>query len=190
MKQQFLLSRISWSSSGTRVIHDTSQAADGDDPIFLEIRGKEGKVPQSAEVTTATGLVSGQQKTGVGRERAQDGRAEAAVEGSALLWWEVQGTQGTPTRQSLAQLAPFPGARLGGGSDILSPHTAGSNLRAILWASTQRRSGAAVQSPCLGLQPCGDGLFVSFGSSVLASDSMCGPLPVLVLDWPAHSESI
>lgn len=41
MKPSFLPSRTSWSSSGTRVMHDPFQATNGNDPIILEIWGKE-----------------------------------------------------------------------------------------------------------------------------------------------------
>lgn len=182
MKQQFLLSRISWSSSGTRVMHDTLQAAGGDDPIFLEIRGKEGKVPQSREVTTATGVVSGQQKMGVGRERAQDGRAEAAAEGSALLWWKVQGTQGTPTRQSSAQLAPFPGSQAGRWLRRPVPSYCRFQPQSHSLGQHPEKELGSRPVPLLGSPALWRWVFVSFGSSVLASDSMCGLLPVLVLN--------
>lgn len=88
------------------------QAADDNDPITLESWGKEGKVPQSGEVTTVTGVVPAEDGS---RGRAGPGQVNggcsrgtrSAVAGSTGR------AQATPTGQSLAQLAPFPGSQAG-----------------------------------------------------------------------------
>lgn len=51
----------------------------------------------------------------------------------------------------------------------------------LLRASTQRWSRGASQSPTFVSSPVGTGFCVSFGTSVLESDNVCAPLPVLIL---------